>query len=490
MEKVSSQTSGRIAALFLATVFLANLPWQSFAQSAPEPLMITGVTANTVGLAWNDIYTNEDGFRLTRSDSWGNWSVLEFPANTTSYLDTNLTTGLTYYYSVVAFNSGGESAPAFNSAVPTPIPAPEPLMITGVTANTVGLAWNDIYTNEDGFRLERAIDAENFAVIAYLSSNEISYVNTTLTANTHYYYRVAAFNLGGDSAYAFADVITPPSPPAAPSGVTATAISQTQIALGWTDNAGNETGFRIERSLDGMNFALLTTVAMDVTSFTDTGLSPITTYYYRVIAFNAGGTSAASNIGSATTPDYPPASPSALVATAVSATQINLAWTDNASNETGYQIEGSTDGVNFTQVATVAANVTSYSNTGLSASTTYCFRVRASNSGGYSGYSNVASATTAAAAPPTAPSNLMLTVVSSSQINLQWNDNSSNETQFLIERALNNSSFTQIATVAANVRNYSATGLQPNTRYFFRVCATNTAGNSAYSNTAQAKTSH
>jgi Fibronectin type III domain len=80
-----------------------------------------------------------------------------------------------------------------------------------------------------------------------------------------------------------------------------------------------------------------------------------------------------------------------------------------------------------------------------------------------------------------------LTVASSSQINLHWNDNSSNETQFLIERSPNGTSFTQVVTVGANVLSYSATGLQSNTRYYFRVRATNSAGNSAYSNTANAK---
>jgi titin len=84
--------------------------------------------------------------------------------------------------------------------------------------------------------------------------------------------------------------------------------------------------------------------------------------------------------------------------------------------------------------------------------------------------------------PPVAPSNLTLTVVSTTQINVRWRDNSSNETQFLIERSLNGISFAQIAAVSANVTNYSSTGLQPNTKYYFRARATNSAGNSAYSN--------
>src|SRR5205814_904356 len=159
--------------------------------------------------------------------------------------------------------------------------------------------------------------------------------------------------------------------------------------------------------------------------------------------------------------------PSGLTVAVLSTPQINLSWTDNSGNETGFLIERSTDGVNFTQVASMGVNVTSYSNTGLAPSTQYYYRIRATNSTGNSGYSNVASAITGPSAPPTAPSNLTLTVISASQINLAWIDNSSNETQFLIERSPDGTTFTQIATVGANVHNYSATGLSGNTRYYF-----------------------
>ncbi len=99
-----------------------------------------------------------------------------------------------------------------------------------------------------------------------------------------------------------------------------------------------------------------------------------------------------------------PAAPSNLIATAVSSSQINLTWTDNSDNETGFIIERSPDGsTNWTQIATPAANATSYSNTGLSPSTTYYYRIRATNGVGPSSNSNIAHATTASATGLPAP---------------------------------------------------------------------------------------
>jgi hypothetical protein len=222
-----------------------------------------------------------------------------------------------------------------------------------------------------------------------------------------------------------------------------------------------------------------------VTSYPNTGLTPATTYQYRVRAYNAGGDSPYSNTGTAVTFATPPAAPTNLTAAAVSSSQINLAWTDNSTNEDGFKIERCQGAgcTNFAQIATVGAGVTTYSNTGLTAATTYQYRVRAYNTGGDSDYSNTATATTAQSVP-TAPSNLTATAISSSQINLAWTDNATNEDGFKIERCqgLKCNDFTQIAQVGLNVTVYSDTGLTTATPYTYRIRAYNAAGDSGYSN--------
>jgi len=199
------------------------------------------------------------------------------------------------------------------------------------------------------------------------------------------------------------------------------------------------------------------------------------------------------SVDGGTVPTTPPDAPSDLSATAVSATQINLAWADNANNESGFKIErcqgpGCT---NFAQIAIVGANVKSYSDPGLLASTTYAYRILAYNAGGDSSPSNEASAKTLnVTLPPTAPGSLTAKAVSRSQINLSWADNSNNEDGFKIERCQGSSctNFVQIATVGANARSYSDTGLRRRTWYRYRIRGYNAGGNSAYSIPASART--
>ena len=196
---------------------------------------------------------------------------------------------------------------------------------------------------------------------------------------------------------------------------------------------------------------------------------------------------------SAASPGALPA-PTDLVAQAASSTQINLSWTDTTSNESGFKIERCAGAgcTSFGQIATVAANVTTYANTGLQANTVYNYRVRAYNSSGNSSPSNTANGTTLApsSTPPAAPTGLSAAAVARDKINLKWTDSATNEDGFAVERCSGTgcTKFSAVAYLGANTTAYGDASLKRGTAYTYRVRAYNTAGNSAYSNTTSATT--
>jgi fibronectin type 3 domain-containing protein len=198
-------------------------------------------------------------------------------------------------------------------------------------------------------------------------------------------------------------------PPTSPAGLTATAVSSTQINLGWTastDNIG-VTGYRVERcqGTGCANFAQIAAPSGTGVSYNDTTVTAGTTYNYRVRATDAANNlSAYSATAGAATPvpdTQPPTAPANLTAAAVSGSQINLNWTTATDNigVTGYQVERC-QGLacsTFTQIATLGGLTTTYNDVTLIANTSYSYRVRATDAALNAGaYSNVAGATTLA----------------------------------------------------------------------------------------------
>ncbi|HKO62497.1 MAG TPA: fibronectin type III domain-containing protein [Pyrinomonadaceae bacterium] len=286
-----------------------------------------------------------------------------------------------------------------------------------------------------------------------------------------------------------------PLTPAAPSNLTAVAAGSSQINLSWVDNANNENGFRLERctSASCSNFAQIVQLAANVTTFSDSGLSSNTTYRYRVRAYNADGNSAYSNTREATTTNVGASfgAPGNLVAVGVSNQQIDLTWQDNSTIEAGFKLYRSADNITFSRIATLDANVTSFSNTGRSASTTYYYKIFAFYGSANTAYSNTASATTLAPATvkPATPSNLAAVALSPTQIKLTWTDNANNETGVRVYRSLDGVTFTEITKInLVNVNTFTNTGLTSNTTYYYRLRSYNDAGNSGYSNTASRRT--
>jgi len=454
------------------------------APAAPgDPATIVQSTS-AIRFNWSDNASNETGFQVFRASNGGAFTLLAtVGSNVKTYLDSGLSTGVVYSYQVRAVNASGNSA--FTSAVSarTDIPpAPTGLTITALTSSRVDLAWTDNASFESVYRVFRSTDGVNFTLYATLPADTTTYSDTGVTAGSQYWYRVRAGNDNVGSAFSNT-VVTQTSAPAAPGNPATIVQSTSAIRVNWTDNASNETGFQVYRAVNGGAFTLLATVGVNVKTYLDSGLSTGMIYSYQVRAVNTVGTSAFTSAVSART-DIPPA-PTGLTASAVSTGRVDLAWTDNASFESVYRVFRSTDGVNFTLYATLPADSTAYSDTGVTAGTQYWYRVRAGNDNVGSPFSNTVTTQTSA---PAAPSNAAAMVQSTTAVRVNWTDNASNETGFQIHRSTDGVNYLLLATVGSNVRTFLDSSLSAGTDYWYRVRAVNAVGNSAWSNVAATTT--
>lgn len=264
----------------------------------PGGLVLQSASHLEVGLAWVDNSPNEVVQALERSANGVEWSLVAvLGKDVTTYVDRAVTEGQQWYYRVSAVNGAGASEPTAALSVLVPLKPVVPLSPEGVVATCANgsatVAWLDRSTNETSYRLERCVNGGSFVPWAVLAQDTTSFRDTTVSAGNTYSYRLIASNAAGDSApSAPGSVMIPVVAPVAPSALVGKAISGSQISLTWTDNSTNETGFRIERSTNGSTWTAVGTVGANGRTYTATGLKSLTTYYFRVQAYNTAGASA------------------------------------------------------------------------------------------------------------------------------------------------------------------------------------------------------
>ncbi len=397
----------------------ASATTRAVVPDAPTNLTATASGQTQVNLSWRaplmDGGARITGYRVEWSATGGTpWNVLTSRHTSTTYTHRGLSPATTRHYRVSATNSvgTGEASNVATATTDATVPsAPVRLSARANGQNQIDLTWtapsNDGGAPVTGYRIESSPNGSSWTPLrSNTGSNATSYSHTGLAPATKRYYRVYAINIAGRSpASNVANATTDATVPAAPTNLSANASGTSQIDLSWrapSFNGGSRiTGYRIEfgESGNGPWLALVANTLSGSTSYSDTGLAPATTRYYRVFAINAVGSGTESGVANATTDATVPDAPTNLIATATEPTRIDLVWTapayDGGSPVTGYRIEVSQDGAVWADlVRSTAVTTTAYGHTGLMPGSTRHYRVSAINFAGTGAPSNIATAST------------------------------------------------------------------------------------------------
>jgi FtsP/CotA-like multicopper oxidase with cupredoxin domain len=397
-----------------------------------------------------------------------------------------------------------------------------PVAPSGLTFTNGTLAWNDNSIAETAYVIQTSTDGVTWSEVARIdvpltsgpnSTGPMSYVLSTWANGDQY--RVIAENTVGDTfnyANSAVNEIAAPdtgfphitvtsssevlivgggTAPAAPTGLTATLDNTVpQVNLSWTDNATDETGYVVERSDNGAGFLQIATLPADSVSFSEVGVATGNTYEYQVAATNGVGPSGYSNIAQVDMTGTAPAAPSNLAASVLSATQVQLDWTDNAINETSFVVERSDNGGAFAGIANLPADAVTYVDGTVAAGNSYTYQVAATSIAGQSGYSNQASVSVTA---PAAPLNLTAANITRTSFTLNWEYPFPQPDGFEVQVSTN-SGFTSIVQsfpdVGADLTSLAISGLSRNTRYYIRIRGFNAVGVGPWSSTLQVRTSN
>jgi fibronectin type 3 domain-containing protein len=499
----------------------------STATAPPNPptlLTAAATGASTIALNWTDNFNDESGFRIERSADGTNYTeIASVGVNQTTYNDSGLSSQATYYYRVRAYNLyntisystyiyANATTASIGSVLPvylyhfdegagtatidsasgnngTLIGSPPPSWVSPGRVGSSNLTFSGTgASNQTG---QSAVQVtNNLAPVLGQTSSLLFWIKTNQKGNS-------AHNL--DPAITGAETVGSSNDidwgyidgsghigVSVGSGSGTSVISQNSISDGqwhhialtrdssagtvqvYVDGVLSTTGTLPTGSISSP-FSLiggLTQLASDGSTFT--GANYLNAQLDDVQVYNqVVDASVVASIALA------PFAPTNLTVAVAPGAELDLSWTDNANNETAYEVFRSTNGGPFVQISQLAANTVFYADTDVTSGASYSYYVTAVNSAGANN-SNTAPPTLAGA--PSTPTNAMVAYLSPTEIDLTWTDNSTNETGFRVLRAGSDGNFVTVASLPANTTSFRDTTVTPGTTYGYHIEAYNAAG--------------
>ena len=394
-------------------------------------------------VTWVDADPADGTFELARERQQGStWVERTVITSESATLTDSVGPGV-YRYQVRSITAAGSSAfttyalVTVNEVAPT---APTGLQVADLgTGGSARLTWNDTSLNETGFEIVR----EQQSGASWIGTTQINAAANATTIDDNpgvgtFRYHIRAINSAGNSEYSawviptIADI--PPDPMA---GLAVTDLgNRSQVQLTWLDHSDNESGFEIVRQTQqGSQWvnSITLSAAADQTSMIDApGLG---THRYRGRAVNGVGASTYTAYVTAQVLEIPPDAPSSPTASDLGdGSQVRVSWTDNSTNETGFEVLRETQsGSSWNGATTLNSGANTTTITDAPGVGTFRYRVRAVNSAGNSAYTTNTQVTVAVVAP-SAPSGTAVSIVNGTQARVTWSDNSSNESTFEVAR--------------------------------------------------------
>ncbi|MGA9119672.1 MAG: fibronectin type III domain-containing protein [Bacteroidota bacterium] len=455
----------------------------------------TGVSKTAIVAWWNTTDNPPTSWHLQiATDQNFNTIASDNPGLTNTTKIVSLESSTTYYWRVNATNSVGTGpwSEVWQFTTAYAIPSAPTLLSPANAAVDVSqspqFSWNK-GTGAASYDLQVAT-ASTFAspIVNATGIPSTSYTPAVaLSVGTLYYWRARSVNPAGNSSWSGVwSFTTLPAVPGAPIASAATNVTASSFTANWQSVTG-ASGYRLDVSTDAAFSTLLTNytdkdVPGAVTCAVD-GLNPNTPYYYRVRAYNGGGTSGNSNIIQVTTLPNVPAPPTIEPATNISNSGFDAHW-GSVAGAAGYKIDVALD-LNFESMVANYANkdipgVIQIAVTGLAGGTRYYYRVRAYNDGGTSASSDAANVLLIPNAPVAGEGTSILDV----SFSANWTK-STGATGYCLDVGCDNGFAVFVPgcenAAVGDVDNADVGGLNADSKYYYRVRAYNESGSSTNS---------